>query len=122
MAFLVSVRPLRRHGVRLNDLESPREGYFSVRRQTATCGLVLISNIGGVVLLGPLYEPRVLNASIDGLVLLGYERESNAAYVQEWLIGRFDGCTGGKKYVSAGEGQSVIGGTIGGPPLRQDTL
>lgn len=96
MAFLVSVKPLRRSGARLETLGPPQEGFLVIRRHQSAGGLVLVSNTGGVTLLGPLYEARVLNASIDGLVLLGYEKEGGAAYVQEWLVGPFSGTAGGK--------------------------
>ena len=91
MAFLVSVRLLRHRGARLDSPGLPQDGHLLVDRRKATTCLSLISNIGGIQLLGPLYEARVLNASIDGLVLLGFEREGDASYVQEWLIGEYDG-------------------------------
>lgn len=94
MAFLISVTPLRSHGTRLESLGSPQGGYFVVRRKKASTGLVLISNVGGIDLLGPLYEARVLNASIDGLVLLGYEKDGNAAFVQECDVPPFSVAVG----------------------------
>lgn len=91
MALLVSVQQLRSQGSRLENLEPAKEGYLVVRRQRPAGGLVLVSNTGGIDLLGPLYDARVLNASIDGFVLLGFEREGDAAHVQEWLVGPFQG-------------------------------
>ena len=109
MAFLVSVRILRHRGARLDTPGQPHDGYLTVERQKATTGLSLISDRGGIRLLGPLYEARVLNASIDGLVLLGFEREGDTSFVQEWLLGRYEAKLWGPREAAAEVDPALLG-------------
>jgi hypothetical protein len=84
--LLVSVARLRKGGVRLAAPEPSVEGYLRTERAGAGVATYLISNVGGSALCGPLFEARLLKADTDGLLLLGFEREGDAAVVQEWRV------------------------------------
>ena len=64
----------------------PAEGYLRTEKSGAGVATYLISNVGASALCGPLYEARLLKADADGLLLLGFEREGDAAVVQEWRV------------------------------------
>ena len=84
--LLVSVTPLRHAGVRSPGGKTV-EGYLRTERAGSTVAAYLISNFGGMSLAGPLFEPRLVRADHDGIVLQGFEKAGDAAVVQEWRIG-----------------------------------
>ena len=68
------------------------DGYFRSERAKGFAALTLISHMGGITCLGPLYEARLVRTEPEGFVLLGFEvGQDGASYVQEWLCTRFDG-------------------------------
>jgi hypothetical protein len=91
MAFLVSVQPLRSRGKKLADAAAQVEGYLLTERRGATLAVSVVSNVGGTHLLGPLFEPRLGRADVDSLVLIGFESQDEAAFVQEWRLGPYTG-------------------------------
>lgn len=84
--LLVAVTRLRKGGARQVEPGPPAEGYLRTEKSGAGVATYLISNVGGSALCGPLYEARLLKADADGLLLLGFEREGDAAVVQEWRV------------------------------------
>lgn len=85
MALVFSVRPLRKNGIRLTDPPQEAEGYFRVDKAKVHPELLLISHMGGITMLGPLYEPRLTRTEPQGFVLMGFEVGSDGAgVVQEW--------------------------------------
>lgn len=90
--LLLNVQPLRKQGIRLDVLGPVADGYFRSERAKGFTALTLISHMGGIPLLGPLYEARLVRTEPEGFVLLGFEvGKDGASYVQEWLCTRFDG-------------------------------
>ena len=85
--LLIRVTPLRRGGARLPSPAWHAQGYLKSERAGVGVALRLVSNVGGATLCGPLFDARVTRADIDGITLLGLEREGSAAFVQEWHIG-----------------------------------
>lgn len=90
--LLLNVQTLRKQGIRL-DVPGPiADGYLRAERAKGFTALTLISHMGGIPRLGPLYEARLVRTELEGFVLLGFEVGTDgASYVQEWLCTRFDG-------------------------------
>ena len=91
MAFLVSVQPLRARGKRLASASAPVDGYLRSERRGSSLALTLISQEGGTELLGPLFDARLSSASLEGVVLIGFESAGEADFVQEWRLDAFSG-------------------------------
>lgn len=90
--LLLNVRLLRKQGIRLDHPGLVSDGYFRVERLKGYVALSLISHKGGIVMLGPLYEPKLNRTEPDGFVLLGFEvGDDGASYVQEWLCTQYTG-------------------------------
>ncbi len=83
MAQLLDIQPLRRHGERVTTLTKAYVGMFRVTQDKGQRSLSLVSPTG-VLLLGPLLNPEVVMADVDGLVLGG--REPDTGFPQEWQI------------------------------------
>ena len=65
-------------------VEPIRDGFPRMRRKGASIVFTPFDQAG--VLLGPLYDPRIVKADDSGLLLLGIERIGAAAHVQEWAV------------------------------------
>lgn len=90
--LLLNVQTLRKQGIRLDVPGPVADGYLRSERANGFTALTLISHMGGISRLGPLYEARLVRTEPEGFVLLGFEVGTDgASYVQEWLCTRFDG-------------------------------
>lgn len=85
--FSVSIRLLRQHGTRLAQPPAVADGYLKTDRIQGVLAIELRSTVDDLPLAGPLFEPRVIKATQDGFILLGFTRDGEAAYVQEWSVG-----------------------------------
>lgn len=71
--------------IRVTDAPATVEGFFRIDRTKGVPELLLISHMGGITMLGPLYEPRLTRAEPMGFVLMGFEVGGDGAgVVQEW--------------------------------------
>ena len=108
MTFLVSVQPLRARGKRLASAGAPVDGYLRSERRGGSLALTLISQDGGTELLGPLFDARLSRASLEGMVLIGFERADDAAFVQEWSLGAFSGRGRATGWMAAAQGRTGL--------------
>lgn len=84
-----TVRPLRSQGVRLESPGYSALGHLTMERRGPSLALYVVSYHCGAKKLGPLYDPRLIKASVDGFVFMGFEVVGGASFVQEWLVEAF---------------------------------
>lgn len=86
MAQIVNIQPLRVQGIRVADPPRAMGGYFRVTNQGGHTALALVGHRSGEVLLGPLFDPKLIAAEPDGFVLCGMEALEGTDHTQEWMV------------------------------------